>query len=70
LEKTINKIAYLDGIRGTAALLVLIHHFLLAFYQAFYTGAMDASNSGGVDLIITPTIFRKLQKCDARHIAG
>jgi peptidoglycan/LPS O-acetylase OafA/YrhL len=49
-KKTINKTAYLDGIRGTAAFLVLLHHFLLAFYPAFYTGAMDASNSGGRDV--------------------
>lgn len=39
MEKT-NKIAYLEGIRGTAAMLVALHHFLLAFYS-------PASNSTG-----------------------
>ncbi len=37
MQKAINKISYLDGIRGVAAFIVLIHHFLLAFYPAYYT---------------------------------
>jgi len=36
VPKSINKISYLDGIRGVAAFSVVIHHFLLAFYSACY----------------------------------
>ncbi|HWY99064.1 MAG TPA: acyltransferase [Bacteroidia bacterium] len=33
-----NKIRYLEGLRGTAAMLVVLHHFMLAFYPAYYFG--------------------------------
>ncbi len=32
----INKVLYLDGIRGFAAFMVFCHHFLLSFYSAHY----------------------------------
>jgi peptidoglycan/LPS O-acetylase OafA/YrhL len=31
-------IRYLDGLRGLAALVVVVHHFLIAFYPAMHTG--------------------------------
>lgn len=34
------KISYLDGLRGLAAFVVVIHHFLLAFYPATYNADM------------------------------
>ncbi len=43
MGKTSSKVAYLDGIRGVAAFLVFFHHFLLAFYSAFFNS--DATNS-------------------------
>ena len=33
-----NKIQYLEGIRGVAAMMVVFHHFFLAFYPAYYFG--------------------------------
>ncbi len=33
----INKVLYLDGIRGFAAFMVFCHHFLLSFYTSHYT---------------------------------
>lgn len=33
------KIRYLDGLRGLAAFIVVIHHFILAFYPALYSGS-------------------------------
>ena len=32
------KILYLDGIRGIAAMNVLLTHFIVAFYPAMYNG--------------------------------
>jgi peptidoglycan/LPS O-acetylase OafA/YrhL len=32
------KIAFLEGLRGFAALCVVLHHFILAFYPALYSG--------------------------------
>ncbi|MGZ3160138.1 MAG: acyltransferase family protein, partial [Burkholderiaceae bacterium] len=34
----VDKIRYLDGLRGVAALAVVLSHILLGFYPAFYTG--------------------------------
>ena len=42
MQKAVSKISYLDGIRGVAAFLVFFHHFLLAFYTAFYTWDVKA----------------------------
>lgn len=33
-----NKIRYLDGLRGLAAFVVVFHHFILAFYPALFSG--------------------------------
>jgi peptidoglycan/LPS O-acetylase OafA/YrhL len=49
LEQTGNKINCLEGIRGIAAFIVLLHHFTLGFYPAYYSmnaaeGHMDNGN--------------------------
>jgi len=50
MVRSVSKVAYLDGIRGIAAFLVVLHHFLLAFYPAHYTFDMNASNMNGWDV--------------------
>jgi peptidoglycan/LPS O-acetylase OafA/YrhL len=50
MGKIISKIVYLDGIRGIAALFVFFHHFLLAFYSAFYNYDLNASNINGLEV--------------------
>lgn len=42
MEST-KKIGYLEGIRGVAAMLVVLHHFLLAFYPSYYFGGDPTS---------------------------
>ena len=47
------KIAYLDGMRGLAALNVFFTHILVAFYPAVYTGRMEQSHvQGGWDALL------------------
>lgn len=50
MQRTVNKVAYLDGIRGVAAFIVVIHHFLLAFYPAYYNCDENASHLNGWDI--------------------
>jgi len=38
------KIQYLDGLRGLAALVVVFHHFILAFYPALFLGRNAATH--------------------------
>lgn len=42
-------VPYLDGIRGIAAFLVFVHHFLLVFYTSTYTGVVAAGKLNGLD---------------------
>lgn len=42
---------YLDGIRGVAAFLVFVHHFLLVFYTSTYTGIATSSKLNNLDTI-------------------
>jgi peptidoglycan/LPS O-acetylase OafA/YrhL len=49
LEQIGNKVKCLEGIRGIAAFIVVLHHFALAFYPAYYSmnlaeGHMDNGN--------------------------
>ncbi|WP_443147193.1 acyltransferase family protein [Paenibacillus sp. KACC 21273] len=36
------KLKYLDGLRGLAALIVVISHFVVAFYPSLYNGSIDS----------------------------
>jgi peptidoglycan/LPS O-acetylase OafA/YrhL len=53
------KIFYLEGVRGLAAFMVCIHHFLLAFYPALFTGNVFQShlNSNEIKFYSSPLIF-------------
>ena len=57
MQKTINKIAYLDGIRGIAAFVVVIHHFLLSFYISYYTFDEGASHMQNWDVKFGRSIY-------------
>lgn len=52
---------YLDGVRGMAAFIVVIYHYVAAFYPALYTGNVNnIKTSGGVELFIVNSPFNIL----------
>ena len=57
MHKNTSKIAYLDGIRGLASLLVFVHHFLLAFYFSYYSFDVGTSHINGLDVAFGRSIF-------------
>jgi peptidoglycan/LPS O-acetylase OafA/YrhL len=60
MANTDNKVAYLDGIRGVAALLVFFHHFLLAFYSGYYSFNAGATHLHGLDIAYGQSVFSVL----------
>ncbi len=52
-----NKVFYLDGIRGLAAFCVFLHHFLLAFYPAYFTSDITTTHLNGLDVRYGQSIF-------------
>ncbi|RFZ75991.1 acyltransferase, partial [Lacrimispora amygdalina] len=56
---------YLDGIRGVAAFIVVIYHYISAFYPALYYGSINNVRTGsGVELIIASTPLNLLYDGD------
>ncbi len=41
------RIPYIDGIRGIASIIVVLHHFMLAFYPAVFTKSLDEIHTAG-----------------------
>ena len=41
-----DKIKYIEGIRGLAAIIVVLHHYTLAFYPALNFGDPNQTNFG------------------------
>ncbi len=60
MQKTTNKVAYLDGIRGMAALSVFLHHYLLVFYSSFYTFDTGSSHLHNAEITYGKSIFSVL----------
>ncbi len=60
MPRSSTTVAYLDGIRGVAAFLVFVHHFLLAFYCSFYTFDINASHIGGWEIAFGRSVFSVL----------
>lgn len=55
------KINWVAGLKGSAAMLVFIHHFFLLFYPAFCNGSIDASKTSTfIDYKISKTPFNIL----------
>ena len=42
-----NKLKFLDGVRGLAALIVVIHHYILAFFPAMFFGNSKINHFAG-----------------------
>jgi peptidoglycan/LPS O-acetylase OafA/YrhL len=53
------KISYLEGIRGIAAFMVVIHHFSLAFYPSLASGNLSTAHANSIELLYykSPFIF-------------
>lgn len=53
------RIVSVEGLRGIAAVIVILHHFTLLFYPAYYFGAELTHTSSGIDYFIgqTPIAF-------------
>lgn len=49
----------IEGIRGTATIMVYLSHFAVMFYPAFYWGGRGRSHCNGMDILIgqTPLSF-------------
>ncbi len=57
MEQPKTKVFYLDGIRGLAAFCVFLHHFLLAFYPAYFTSDMGTTHLNGLDVRYGQSVF-------------
>ena len=55
------KIKYLNGLRGVAAFQVVIHHFILAFYPALFSGPdIQTHMAGGIEVSASGSVFNLL----------
>ncbi len=52
-----HKLRYLEGIRGLAAIIVVLHHYILAFYPAFNFGDANQAHigNGKIELLFAQT---------------
>ena len=58
MAKNTDKIAYLDGVRGIAALCVFFHHYLLTFYSSYFSLDSKATHlANGLELQYGKSIF-------------
>jgi peptidoglycan/LPS O-acetylase OafA/YrhL len=59
------KIQYLDGLRGLAAFIVVLNHFVLAFYPALFSGTdLHTHLAQGREFFLSGTMFNLLYNGD------
>ena len=53
------RVKSIEGVRGLAALVVLVHHFAVMYYPAYYWGGMERSHYNSIDIWLgqTPLSF-------------
>ncbi len=52
----LKKLSYLESLRGLAALIVVIGHFIVGFYPALYTGSLDQVHTrNGIEVLLSVT---------------
>ncbi len=62
---SLNKIGYLESLRGLAALVVVITHFVTAFYPALYWGLPGQAHlPGGIEAVLSGTPLNLLYNGD------
>ncbi len=49
------RLVYLDGLRGIAAILVVIHHLMVGFYPATYTRTSDVHTGAAIEWLLHDT---------------
>lgn len=52
-----DSVAYLDGIRGTAAFVVFLNHFCMAFYSAYFYMKPELSHLNGLEIEYSKSYF-------------
>lgn len=58
LKQQKGKILYLEGVRGIAAITVVITHFVIAFYGAvYYMDVQQIHTAGGLELVIGQSVL-------------
>ncbi len=57
-----SKLQHIEGVRGLAAIIVVLHHYTLAFYPALNFGNSDQAHigTGGIELALARTPFNIL----------
>lgn len=51
------RIQWIDGLKGLSSVLIVLHHFILAFFPAMYYGASVPSHFFGIDYLLADSPF-------------
>lgn len=53
----VNRVKWIDGVKGVACILILLHHYMLAFFPSSYYGAVKESHCNGLDTFLSQSVF-------------